>query len=399
MIKYKKVINCEYARSVFKMYSSSLNLIYSIVSEHLIQHNRNIVLHIDKYKKLQQIITTEDSYKILVTGPPGIGKTYLTRQAIRSVYGDTVLQNKYDQSFSMNNSFLIPIDENLPIIIDLSDDYKQSYKEIDRLNNYYSKCIVASRPDTQINIKDYTHVIYLFPLNQAEINKFIMSLDTNAEWVKSTFYKHFVTSQFSNIPLTPTDILCFIVGYQSNDNFINFYNQFQNFLYQYGHRAEFSSDIILPNKKIITPPKEIIRGISHVDKTLLQKAKDDPNIMFKFTPREFERMICELFEKQGYNVKLTKQTRDGGKDIIILNSSILGDFCVYVECKKYAKTRPVGVGIVRELYGNVTIDDATAGIIMTTSYFTKDAKELCETVKSRMSLRDYHDIVKELSKI
>ena len=40
-------------------------------------------------------------------------------------------------------------------------------------------------------------------------------------------------------------------------------------------------------------------------------------------------MVCELLDKQGYNVKLTKQTRDGGKDIIVVQKSVLGEFSIY----------------------------------------------------------------------
>ena len=63
-------------------------------------------------------------------------------------------------------------------------------------------------------------------------------------------------------------------------------------------------------------------------------------------------------------MELTKQTRDGGKDLIILNNSSLGDFVIYAECKKRAPKYPVNVGFVRELYGTVNADNATAGIMV-----------------------------------
>ncbi len=36
--------------------------------------------------------------------------------------------------------------------------------------------------------------------------------------------------------------------------------------------------------------------------TLLNRAKENPQIMFDFSPREFERMVCELLDRQGYKV-------------------------------------------------------------------------------------------------
>ena len=81
-----------------------------------------------------------------------------------------------------------------------------------------------------------------------------------------------------------------------------------------------------------------------------------------------------MLQREGNRVQLTKQTRDGGKALIILNNSSLGDFVIYAECKKRAPKYPVNVGLVRELYGTVNADNATAGIMVTTSYFSRDAR-------------------------
>ena len=110
-------------------------------------------------------------------------------------------------------------------------------------------------------------------------------------------------------------------------------------------------------------------------------------------------MVCELYEKQGYHVRLTKQTHDGGKDLIVLRKDVLGETCVYMDCKKHRPDHPVGVGLVRALYGAVEADKGTSGKIVTTSYFSKEAKEYTETIKYRMSLMDFHAIVQALEGI
>ncbi len=63
-----------------------------------------------------------------------------------------------------------------------------------------------------------------------------------------------------------------------------------------------------------------------------------------------------------------------------------------IECKRYAPSRPVGVEIVRGLYGVATVEKASCGVIATTSHFTKDAKEFANQIKYQMSLRDYTDL-------
>jgi restriction system protein len=60
-----------------------------------------------------------------------------------------------------------------------------------------------------------------------------------------------------------------------------------------------------------------------------------------------------------------------------------------VECKKYAPEVLVGPSIVRALYGVVESEKATAGILATTSSFTKGAKEFQSSVAFRISLQDY----------
>ena len=117
------------------------------------------------------------------------------------------------------------------------------------------------------------------------------------------------------------------------------------------------------------------------------------------SPCEFEEVVCEMLDKKGYKVNLTNQTRDGGKDIIIVENNILGSFLIYVECKHYSPDHPIGVKLVRELYGTISADNATAGLLITSSYFSKDAINFKNTVKNRISLMDYVQLISEIQKI
>ncbi|MBK3519721.1 restriction endonuclease [Carboxylicivirga marina] len=135
--------------------------------------------------------------------------------------------------------------------------------------------------------------------------------------------------------------------------------------------------------------KHITSDIRVVNKNILDKIKLRPEDMHKLTSRQFEEMVAELMEKRGYSVDLTKATRDGGKDLIIANHVDIGNFLYYLECKKYAPERPVGVNLIRELAGTISVDRVTAGIMITSSYFSPDAIEFSEKIKHQMSLVDY----------
>lgn len=146
------------------------------------------------------------------------------------------------------------------------------------------------------------------------------------------------------------------------------------------------------------PTSQLVVVSNQVWGELLQRLGDNPEELHKLSPRDFERLVADLLEQRGYAVELTQATRDGGKDILVAAPTELGEFIYLVECKRYAPTRPVGVSLVRELYGVVEKERATAGLIVTSSYFTREAMEFREPIRHRMSLRDYNDIAKWIRK-
>lgn len=165
----------------------------------------------------------------------------------------------------------------------------------------------------------------------------------------------------------------------------DFYKDFlQNISYQNPPIIE-----ALKKPEIILPAaKEIITDIRMVNTRILDKIKRDPTAVYGLQPREFEKLVAEIFREKGYEVELTQATRDGGKDLMIIDKS-LGNFLIYAECKKFAPNRPVGVSIISDLAGRIDNDRATAGIVITTSYFSQEAKTFTNKIQHKMSLVDY----------
>jgi hypothetical protein len=122
---------------------------------------------------------------------------------------------------------------------------------------------------------------------------------------------------------------------------------------------------------------------------LIGELSKKPEILHKLPPRRFEELIAELLSRDGLEVHLTPQTRDGGRDILAFQNSTVGRHLYLVECKRHNPGNPVGVSIVQRLYGVVTQERATAGLIVTTSRFTKDALSFAETVQHQIGLKDY----------
>ena len=160
------------------------------------------------------------------------------------------------------------------------------------------------------------------------------------------------------------------------------------------------------NKCIIDPLGNPISNInniqlevSDVNDELLKLLNKNPNYLYQLSPRKFEEVVAEILARKGYDVKLTSATRDGGKDIYVAQKTDLGSFLYVVECKKYSPPKKVGVSVLRDLYGVISKENLTAGIIATTSYFAKPAQEFQQDIKSKMTLIDFDSIKQWLCEV
>lgn len=137
-----------------------------------------------------------------------------------------------------------------------------------------------------------------------------------------------------------------------------------------------------------TPP-QIISSVQYVNDEMLERMRSDPKSMYKLSPRQFEELVAELLLRQGYKVELTPASGDGGVDIYAAKKDGVGKFMYLVECKRYSPSNKVGVNVVRSLHGVVQHKRANAGLVVTTSTFTKGAKEFQRDIKYQLQLADY----------
>jgi HJR/Mrr/RecB family endonuclease len=139
-------------------------------------------------------------------------------------------------------------------------------------------------------------------------------------------------------------------------------------------------------------PSRVIVQVSEIDALLLQEVSRNPQRIHELTPRKFEYLIAELLTRDGWEVEITPASRDGGKDLVAkLNTSGICSV-YYVECKRYAVDKPVSVKVVRELLGIIHADRVTAGMVVTTSSFTRPAFDLQKEEPHRISLKAYTEI-------
>src|SRR5206468_4891432 len=95
-----------------------------------------------------------------------------------------------------------------------------------------------------------------------------------------------------------------------------------------------------------------------------------PNLM-ELSPRDFESLITNLFQKMGLETRQTQPSRDGGVDCVAYDPRPIFGGKVVIQAKRYKHT--VGVSAVRDLFGTVQNEGASKGILVTTSGYGKAA--------------------------
>lgn len=143
------------------------------------------------------------------------------------------------------------------------------------------------------------------------------------------------------------------------------------------------------DQKVIAP---IEQSIVVINDRLMKAFKDDPELLRRIDPFLFEEVVANLFEEEGYKIILTPPRADGGKDIYAYKTDLLTQVKYLVECKRYVPPLKVDVSVARQLYGAVQQEQASGGIIVTTSYFTKPAIDFARLVEYQLFLADFDDL-------
>jgi restriction system protein len=126
---------------------------------------------------------------------------------------------------------------------------------------------------------------------------------------------------------------------------------------------------------------------------LLLGAQTGPNSLRDLPWKRFEDVLAEAYRRQGYHVEeMLGGGPDGGVDLLLRKNGNL----VVVQCKRW-RGKPVPVQIVRELYGVMIDQRASAAKLVATTTFTADAVAFAkgkpiELVDSNALLRLVRDV-------
>lgn len=269
----------------------------------------------------------------------------------------------------------------------LTDLLKQHNELKDKLMPPY----VQSFIEMKVKTKPYTDVLDLIKNYEVPIKK-------------ATAYGDVLNSILvsKSLPITSISLQYPASSFlqQPNSNILTGYNLLTHKLIY--SRFDFSkfNDLEISNDDI-EEIKEIQIDESSKIKRIITDIYKDNSALLKISPREFEEMIAEILRSQGFETELTKQTRDNGYDILAIKPVDGHAPLKYlVECKRFTN-KPVGVEIIRGFKNVVDSENANMGIIVATSYFTRDAYKKKKETPYILDFRDKDavmDWVNEYSK-
>ncbi len=315
-----------------------------------------------------------------------------------------ILGNRYgsiDQESGISYTqleYTYAISKNMPVVAIVLDD-NGIYERIHNDNNFgsqhselYNKFrkSVLSKIATIVKNRDEIKYTIINFLNEYSV------LNPSIGWGKYPYdqsVNNFVQALYQQ---NPTNFISLFNGTDVNNKFKQYFEIYKSFEIESISNITANKCIIDSLGKPINDISEIRIDVSEVNDWMLNELSKNPTDLFKLSPRRFEELIAEVLMRKGYSVELTPETRDGGKDIYVARKDDLGSFLYLVECKHYEPTHKVGVSVIRDLYGVLSKEKATYGIVVTTSDFTKPAKDFQQDIKFQMSLKNFNSIQKWL---
>lgn len=158
-------------------------------------------------------------------------------------------------------------------------------------------------------------------------------------------------------------------------------------------KYDFGKEFILEPKTLLLPSHEILILEHSPSLSILSKLQNQTHAIDDLNWRQFEILISELLESDGYDIELMSGTKDGGVDIIAVKD--LGEngmFKALWQAKKYSSSRKIGISTIRELADVRNEHKASKGIIVTSSFLTSGALQRIERDKFILGKVDSNDL-------
>lgn len=140
---------------------------------------------------------------------------------------------------------------------------------------------------------------------------------------------------------------------------------------------------------------EFVRpGYVDVSSELFTQFQRRPEDLHRLEPRGFEVLIDSVLRNNGFRTELGPGQGDGGVDVRLYRSDLVGELLTLVQVKRYAPDRPIGLEAVAALDAIVRDEQANSGLFVTTSRFLPVAKSFASRKGRTLQLADRDEVVR-----
>ncbi|WP_258405561.1 restriction endonuclease [Shewanella zhangzhouensis] len=143
----------------------------------------------------------------------------------------------------------------------------------------------------------------------------------------------------------------------------------------------------------LTPSEQISKAFAALNSALADELLEQ---IHSLSPKFFEQLVVDLMLAMGYGGsqkdagQATQYTNDGGIDGIIKEDK-LGLDSIYLQAKRY-RDNTIGRPDIQAFAGALDMHRARKGVFITTSSFSKDAREFVSMIEKRIVLIDGREL-------
>jgi len=131
-----------------------------------------------------------------------------------------------------------------------------------------------------------------------------------------------------------------------------------------------------------------------LSRKLIKLILKNPRYLDEIEWREMERLLAEVFEGLGYEVRLTPGSKDGGKDIILTCHVEAQAHSYYVEVKHWRSGQRVGTGAISDFLNVIVNEEVDGGLYLSTYGYCSNAIEsLTEVQRQNLRFGSEHKVV------
>lgn len=150
--------------------------------------------------------------------------------------------------------------------------------------------------------------------------------------------------------------------------------------------------------RVIRLTPKLISSIKDINSEYVAWLSRHTDVLDRVAWEAFEQIVAEILASRGFTVDLTGRVRNRSADILAIRTDELGVETRYlIECKRFSRSRKVGLDIVNGVIGSCRRADADHALLVTSSSFSSEVKrEEARLRESRIHLRDSGDVIRWL---